>query len=115
MLHKLTGRWKGLIIPLAILALWISLGAMGKLNSTLFPGPGDVGRAFLALMREGRLSTHVIHSLQRIFLGFGFAAAIGVPMGLVLVAFPKPGWFGPRYFLRHIPPAAWSRFCFGSG
>ncbi len=109
MLHKLTGRWKGLIIPLAILALWISLGAMGKLNSTLFPGPGDVGRAFLALMREGRLSTHVIHSLQRIFLGFGFAAAIGVPMGLVLGCFPgSQVWFGPMiHFLRHIPPTAW--------
>lgn len=103
------GAWKGLVIPVGILLLWILLGALGRLNTQLFPTFGEVLAALSYLSQEGLLWHHVANSLSRVFAGFGLAIVVGVPLGLLMGCVPQSHvWFGPTlHFLRQIPPTAW--------
>lgn len=108
MQSKRCRSWKGLVLPIAAFLLWLGLGAMGKLNTTLFPSPQDVWQAFCYLWQGGLFWSHVSSSLLRIALGFSLAIIVGVPLGMILGCLPQSQiWFGPiLHFLRQIPPIA---------
>jgi NitT/TauT family transport system permease protein len=75
----------------------------------LFPRPHDVLPGLMEVIENGMLQRYVVSSLFRVLWGFYLAAAVGVPLGLML------GWF--PYFhqalnpliqmLRPISPIAW--------
>ncbi|MCL8384818.1 ABC transporter permease [Xanthobacter aminoxidans] len=96
---------------LVLLALW-------WLGTDVLAAPGSFARRFSpasgfaslgGLLLHSDLPIHVYVSLQRIFIGLGFALAIGVPLGLAV------GTFGtleaattPAFqFLRMISPLSW--------
>ncbi len=88
------------------------------------PSPGDVATAFVQLTQDPfagyTLQQHLLSSLWRFALGFGLAAIVGIPLGLLM------GWFGwlddivtPVFeSVRFIAPLAWVPFAalwFGTG
>lgn len=69
---------------LALLALW-QLSVSARIwDSTLFPGPGSVGRTLWDLLRSGMLMQAVSTSLRRVILGYLFSTVVGVPLGMLL-------------------------------
>jgi ABC-type nitrate/sulfonate/bicarbonate transport system permease component len=71
--------------------------------------PGQVVLGIVELMQQGLLLKHVLGSLLRVTLGYLLAAALAIPLGILL------GWFGGAYvacnpliqLLRPISPIAW--------
>lgn len=101
--------FKGLVLPLVIVGLWYGASSLGVLNKQLMPDIHSVWNAFVKFMSDGSLYHHTFISLQRVLLGFGLAAILAVPTGIILGWFPKlQPWINPMLdFLRQIPPVAW--------
>jgi ABC-type nitrate/sulfonate/bicarbonate transport system permease component len=104
--------------------LWQILAISGLVSKFVLPSPGEVVVAGLTMMAEpfagNTIQGHVIASLARWAMGFGLAAAVGIPLGLamgywrLLDAMITPVFEGYRY----IAPLAWVPFAalwFGTG
>ena len=109
------GRFSRALLGLAGLMVLVALWWLG---TDVLAAPGSFARLFSPasafaslgeLLVHSDLPIHVYVSLQRIFIGLGFALAIGVPLGLAV------GTFGaleaattPAFqFLRMISPLSW--------
>jgi NitT/TauT family transport system permease protein len=99
------------VSPLALVAVlvavwWITVVQSG---SIIFPTPWDVVLATIELARLGTLWDHIASSLLRVGAGFLLAAALAIPLGLLM------GWFKAVFatlnpiiqILRPISPIAW--------
>lgn len=108
----------------AFLAIWVLTAASGLVPKLFLPGPIEVFDRFWTLLARpfagSTLPEHLGASLVRYGMGFGLAAVVGVPLGLLM------GWF--RWLddvltpvfeaLRYIAPIAWVPFAalwFGTG
>ena len=104
--------------------IWWLLAASGLVPAQFLPTPLAVAEQFVTLTRTPfvgyTLQQHLASSFGRFALGFGLAAAIGVPLGLAM------GWFRvldaivtPLFdALRFVAPIAWVPFAalwFGTG
>ncbi|MBI3716376.1 MAG: ABC transporter permease [Betaproteobacteria bacterium] len=78
-------------------------------SRNIFPPPSAILVTAWDLTRSGELLRHSAFSLGRVFVGFGLACAVGIPLGLTMGAWP----FWRRQVsvvvevLRPIPPFAW--------
>lgn len=78
------------------------------INFAFLPSPVDVWSATVAFF-SGNAVVHITASVQRVLLGFGIAAVLGVSLGILI------GWFRqiedlvfiPLELLRPIPAVAW--------
>lgn len=117
-----------LLLSLAGLAtlifVWTLLSATGFVPKLFLPSPVEVFDRFLALVRRpfagGTLQGHLIASVERFLAGFLIAAAIGVPLGLLMAWFRLLDDIATPLFdgIRFIPPIAWVPFAalwFGTG
>ena len=112
--------------PVLALALWQLLVAVGVISLDSFTSPVRVLVALSEVVFQenpalrGSLWSHTWASVQEVALGFLLAAAVGVPLGLLM------GWSRIAYnffdplveLLRPIPPTAWvaiSLLLFGIG
>jgi taurine transport system permease protein len=119
-------RWLVLSVTGAVtfFGVWWVLAASGWVPRQFLPTPLAVVEQFIALTRSPfvgyTLQQHLASSFGRFALGFGLAAAIGVPLGLLM------GWFRwldavvtPLFdALRFVAPIAWVPFAalwFGTG
>jgi len=105
------GRAMAFVVPglvaLALGALWSLF--VGLSGTKAFPTPSETWSGFLELLAAQRLWGDVVASLFRVSWGFVLAAAIGIPLGLVL------GWNARGFqalnpiiqLLRPISPIAW--------
>jgi len=108
----------------AFFAGWWLIAASGAVPRQFLPTPLDVLARFIALTQSPfvgyTLQQHLWSSFGRFAMGFGLAAAIGVPLGLLM------GWFRtldaivtPLFdSLRFVAPIAWVPFAalwFGTG
>jgi NitT/TauT family transport system permease protein len=104
-------RWERFVWPLlalsAALAFWhISVHWSG---TKVFPSPFEVEKAMVELIHKNVLWKDILDSLRRVAIGFGTAAVLGIPLGLVL------GWYPAAnqvvnpviQILRPISPLAW--------
>jgi NitT/TauT family transport system permease protein len=104
-------RWERFVWPLlalsAALAFWhISVHGSG---TKVFPSPLEVEKAMVELIHKNVLWNDIGDSLRRVAIGFGAAAVLGIPLGLVL------GWYPAAnqvvnpviQILRPISPLAW--------
>ena len=106
------------------LRIWTLLSVSGLVPHQFLPAPLDVIARFVALLTMpfagATLPQHLASSLQRYLCGMLLAAAVGIPLGLLM------GWFrllddvvSPIFDgLRFIAPIAWVPFAalwFGTG
>ncbi len=72
----------GMLLPLAVLAVWQAVTASGLVPPYRLPAPAAVIEAAVQLAESGQLWLHIAISVQRILLGF----AIGSLAGLIVAA-----------------------------
>ena len=104
-------RWERLVWPLLSVALTIALWhlCVRWSGTRVFPSPLEVERALIELSHKPVLWADITDSLRRVALGFGAAALLGIPAGLIL------GWYPAAnhvvnpvlQILRPISPLAW--------
>lgn len=110
-------RLQTFALPLAVVAVLLLCWQLflGGYSITEFPKPAQVARGFaeLSTLKPGeqvpRLVAYAIASVFRVTWGFLLAAAIAIPLGLVM------GWYGSWFralnpliqLLRPISPIAW--------
>jgi NitT/TauT family transport system permease protein len=97
---KPSPRWERLlpwIIPAALLLAWAGVSAFGLAPAYLLPGPrvvvaaahsyifGAIGESPYA----GRFTGDLGASLARVFLGFGLAVLVGLPLGILSGRLPR--------------------------
>ncbi len=104
-------RTERIILPLltttALLLGWAM--AVHVSGTKIFPSPLEVARGLAELGRRGILGSYIRDSLFRVFVGYGIAVAIGIPLGLLI------GWFAGFgrvvnpliQMMRPISPIAW--------
>src|SRR3989442_5594143 len=73
------------------------------------PGPAQVLEEAVALFSSSSFYVHILASLERIWLGFAIATALGVGLGLLIgwFRFAEDLLFPPIELLRPIPAVAW--------
>jgi NitT/TauT family transport system permease protein len=72
---------------LVFLGAWQVFSVSGLANPVLFPSPVRVLDAWITLFTEHDFAADVIQSLRRIFLSFGIALTIALPLGILMGAF----------------------------
>jgi NitT/TauT family transport system permease protein len=94
------------IVPLLI---WEVLSSAGPWPRWLFPGPAAVARSLSAMLADGRLVHAAARSLARLAQGYALAAALGVPLGVLMARRPgvnavlRPAVLG----LQALPSICW--------
>jgi len=98
----------GPILFIAVLLLVWEI-AVSRHPGTLLPGPWTAVLGLVELLRQGLLVKYVVASLFRVTWGFGMAALLAIPLGLIA------GWYRRAelavnpllQILRPISPLAW--------
>jgi NitT/TauT family transport system permease protein len=105
------GRWEKFFWPLLAAALLLSLWHYSVIwtATQVFPSPLSVGKGLAELLRKHVLWSDIGDSLRRVAIGFGTAAALGIPLGLMLGWYPAANQvLNPLLqILRPISPIAW--------
>ena len=114
--------WRGLAMkvvpPVLGIALLVGIWALATVNSTSFPTPAATFEAALKLFADPFYSNgpndqgigwNVLFSLQRVALGFGLAALVGIPLGFMIGRFTLlNNMISPLVsLLRPVSPLAW--------
>jgi NitT/TauT family transport system permease protein len=67
---------------------WCVLSYGGVVPSVILPSPSEVLRAFPVLHFEEALVRSALRSFYRVTMGFALAAAVAIPLGIVMGTFP---------------------------
>ncbi len=104
-------KWEMFLWPLLALVLFIALWhyLVVWTATEVFPAPLAVVKGIGELAQKGLLWAYIGDSLRRVALGFGLAAALGIPLGLALGWYPAVNQVvNPLLqMLRPISPLAW--------
>ena len=94
---------------LAFLALWTASTELGWVSPIFLPSPAAIARQADKLMHAGDLWEAIIASSRRVFLGYAIAAAVAVPLGIVMgVWWPAKAVMDPFIsLLRPLPSITW--------
>jgi NitT/TauT family transport system permease protein len=80
--------WVLMGLSLAVpFVLWTIVAATGAVPPLFLPSPGQVASGFVRLARDGSLFTDIWFSLFRVLGGFLLAAAVSIPLGILMGAF----------------------------
>jgi nitrate/nitrite transport system permease protein len=112
------GLWLTVLPPIFGLALMVGVWALLTMGSTTFPSPKETFDAAVKLFADPFYSKgpndqgigwNVLYSLQRVAVGFGLAALVGIPMGFILGRFTFLNrMVNPLVsLLRPVSPLAW--------
>ena len=116
--RTLSSAARAIVPPLLGFALFVGLWALLSHESANLPGPAATWKSAVALFsdpfyRNGPndqgIGWNILSSLQRVGLGFGLAALIGIPLGFLLGRFR---WLSDMIapivsLLRPVSPLAW--------
>ncbi len=104
-------KWEKIFWPMlatgALLALWHF--SVIWTATKVFPSPREVEKGMEELLRHHVLWNDIYDSLRRVAIGFGLAAILGIPLGLILGWYPAANQVvNPvMQILRPISPIAW--------
>ncbi|AHB76217.2 MULTISPECIES: ABC transporter permease [Pandoraea] len=114
---------RGVLIPLAVLALWQIVTGLGWINPIILPSPLAVvakwwqylkptvtmAEGFGAWLQSSELLMDATHSLYRVVMGFLAGTVIALPLGLLMGTSTRVyGLFNPLVqVVRPIPPIAY--------
>jgi nitrate/nitrite transport system permease protein len=112
------GFWLVVLPPVVGLALLVGVWALLTMNSSSFPTPAATFNSAVQLFadpfyRKGPndqgVGWNVLNSLQRVALGFGLAAVVGIPLGFMIGRFTfLSRMVSPLIsLLRPVSPLAW--------
>ena len=119
---RATFDWGGILLkalfPLVGLGLLVALWGLATLNSTTFPTPLETFKAAVVLFADPFYSKgpndqgigwNILFSLERVAVGFGLAAAVGIPVGFMIGRFKVlSDMLSPLIsLLRPVSPLAW--------
>src|SRR3989454_1289420 len=99
-------------VAVVVLLWWIAtLGAGAEnrfVSPVILPSPAEVIRSFPSLLHERALLQSIAATLRRVLVGFGLAALVGVPLGIVAGAWRVVEAAGHpvALFGRNLPVAA---------
>jgi nitrate/nitrite transport system permease protein len=104
--------------PFAGIGLLVAIWAVATAGSSTFPSPASTWEAAVKLFadpfyRNGPndqgIGWNVLYSLERVGLGFGLAALVGIPLGFAIGRFEFVGrMFSPLIsLLKPVSPLAW--------
>ncbi len=114
--------WGGFLLkalfPLVGLGLLVALWGLATINSTTFPSPLETFKAAVELFADPFYSKgpndqgigwNILFSLERVAVGFGLAAAVGIPVGFMIGRFKVlSDMVSPLIsLLRPVSPLAW--------
>lgn len=106
------------LVALGAIVFWLLLWAFltrtgGPVPSLYFPSPDDVWGKFVRMWSRpyigSTLLEHTFSSLYIVMAGWFLAAAIGIPLGIILAWWEKARWivFPIFQLIRPVPPLAW--------
>ncbi len=102
---------ESIILPLLTAGIFLTAWHYGvRLTQTkIFPSPLDVVRGLIELVHRGLLWSYMRDSMYRVSVGYGVAAILGVPLGIVLGWYELPAIAANPLIqmLRPISPLAW--------
>ena len=112
------GLWLRVLPPVIGMALMIGIWALFTMNSTTFPTPAATFDAAVKLFsdpfynkgpNDQGIGWNILFSLERVAVGFGLAAAVGIPMGFIIGRFEFMNrMFSPLIsLLKPVSPLAW--------
>ena len=112
------GLWLKVLPPVVGLALMVGIWALLTMKSSTFPTPAATFDAAVTLFadplyRNGPndqgLGWNILFSLERVAVGFGMAAAVGIPLGFIIGRFEFMNrMFSPLIsLLKPVSPLAW--------
>jgi taurine transport system permease protein len=93
----------------AFLAAWSAATELGWISPIFLPSPASVATEAGKLVRTGELWVAVVASSRRVFLGFAMAAAVAVPLGVLMGVWrPAKAVIDPFVsLLRPLPSITW--------
>ena len=97
-------------LTLALLAaIYEGVADSGHFPPALMPTLGTVASTLFASLRDGTMFVHAAATLYRVLVGFGFAVAVGLPLGVMMGRFrPVENFVLPlTSALMPIPSLAW--------
>lgn len=74
----------GFVVPVVLLFAWWAATAAEVFTPVQLPSPSAVIDATVGLIQRGDLWTHIGISVQRVLIGFGIGAVLGMIFGAVL-------------------------------
>src|SRR5450759_2430939 len=69
---------------IAFLLIWEIATIVGLVNPVLIPPPSSIAMKLLELLLSGELLTHISTSMKRVFIGYGLAVIVALPLGFLL-------------------------------
>lgn len=115
-LRKEIPAWQAAICALACVAVcfggwwYVTAGEPEEriYSPLILPSPRETFAAFNRLWSQDRLAANALVSLRRVVVGFGLAALVGVPLGVLCGCFSRVNaFFSPlTVFGRNVPMAA---------
>lgn len=78
------GRWRGFVLPAALLAAWAVYGSVGAGRSVLFVPLGAVISALQESIQSGDLPGAIGATVLRAFMGWSIGSVLGFALGLLL-------------------------------
>lgn len=104
-------RWERIVLPVLALSTALALWhfSVRWSGTKVFPSPLEVEKGMVELIHKNVLWNDIVDSLRRVAIGFGAAAALGIPLGLILGWYPAANQvINPVIqILRPISPLAW--------
>lgn len=84
-LNATPSRWlTGLLLPVALLALWRHASLSGWVDGVLLPPPYEVLHTLIQGIRDGVLADAMLHSLMRALAGAAGGVTAGLLLGILL-------------------------------
>jgi NitT/TauT family transport system permease protein len=109
----MTRRLVGLAtMAVIVLVWWLATSGLGSedrwISPVILPSPAEVIRSFPSLLNERALLQSIAATLRRVLVGFGLAALVGVPLGILAGAWRVVESAGAplALFGRNLPVAA---------
>lgn len=99
----------GMVLPVALLLTWQYFATNGSFSASQLPTPGSVVAALNELLSRGVFLDHVAISVQRVLIGFGIGASLGIAIGSIVGLNPMASRIlSPTIqALRAVPSLAW--------
>ncbi|MBV7482941.1 ABC transporter permease [Bordetella sp. BOR01] len=85
---RLSGRWRGLVLPLAAIALWWAVTSLHLVNSALLVPPAKVWQTAVDQFASGQVWLALGASLARELTGFVIGTTAGLVLGALLGFLP---------------------------